>query len=151
MATKVSPIPEGYHTVTPVLTVQGAAKLIDFLKQAFDAKETFRLDGPNGTVMHAEVKIGDSMVMVGEATDQWKPVQATVALYLQDADRWYQRALRAGATSVREPSDQVYGDRSAGVKDFAGNHWWLHTHIEDVSPEEIKKRAETWMKQQKGC
>ncbi len=151
MTTKVNPIPEGYHTVTPVLTVQGATKLIDFMRQAFDAKETFRLDGPNGSVMHAEVKIGDSMVMVGEATDQWKPVQATIALYLQDTDAWYQRALRAGATSVREPSDQFYGDRSAGVKDFAGNHWWIHTHIEDVSPEEIKKRAETWMKQQKGC
>ena len=151
MTTKVNPIPDGYHTVTPVLTVQGAAKLIDFLKQAFDAKETSRLDGPNGTVMHAEVKIGDSMVMVGEATDQWKPMHATVALYVQDADAWYKRALQAGATSVREPSDQFYGDRSAGVKDFAGNHWWIHTHIEDVSPEEIKKRAETWMKQQKGC
>jgi uncharacterized glyoxalase superfamily protein PhnB len=151
MTTKVSPIPEGYHTVTPVMTVQGAVKLIDFMKQAFDAKEMYRLDGPNGTVMHAEVKIGDSMVMVGEASDQWKPIQATVALYVQDTDGWYQRALRAGAISVREPSDQFYGDRSAGVKDFAGNHWWIHTHIEDVPAEEIKKRAETWMKQQKGC
>jgi len=151
MATKVNPIPNGYHTVTPVLTVHGAAKLMDFLKQAFDAKETYRLDGPNGTVMHAEMKIVDSMVMVGEATDQWKPMQATVALYVEDADAWYQRALRAGATSVREPSDQFYGDRSAGGKDFAGNHWWIHTHIEDVPPEEIKKRADVWMKQQKGC
>jgi uncharacterized glyoxalase superfamily protein PhnB len=99
--------------------------------------------------MHAEVKIGDSMVMVGEATDQWKPIQVTVALYVEDADAWYKRALRAGAASVREPSDQFYGDRSAGVKDFAGNQWWIHTHIEDVTPEEIKKRAEVWMKQQK--
>lgn len=149
MATKVNPIPDGYHTVTPVLTVQEAAKLIDFLKQAFNAKEMYRLDGPNGTVMHAEVKIGDSMVMVGEATDQWKPMPATVALYLENTDGWYHRALRAGASSVREPSDQFYGDRSAGVKDFAGNHWWIHTHIEDVPPEEIKKRAEVWVKQQK--
>lgn len=151
MATKVNPIPEGYHTVTPVLTVQGSAKLIDFLKQAFDAKEMYRLDGPNGTVMHAELQIGDSMLMVGEATDQWKPMPAAVALYVKDADQWYKRALGAGATSVREPSDQFYGDRSAGVKDFAGNHWWIHTHIEDVPHEEIKKRAEVWMKQQKGC
>lgn len=151
MATKANLIPEGYHTVTPVLTVQGAAKLIDFLKQAFDAKETYRLDSPNGTVMHAEIQIGDSMVMVGEATDQWKLMPATVALYVEDTDGWYQRALRAGATSVREPDDQFYGDRSAGVKDFAGNHWWIHTHIEDVPPEEIKKRAELWMKQQKSC
>ena len=145
----VKPIPDGYHTVTPVLTVHGAAKLIEFLKQAFDAKETYRLAGPDGSVMHAEVKIGDSMVMVGEATDQWKPIQVTVALYVEDADAWYKRALRAGAASVREPSDQFYGDRSAGVKDFAGNQWWIHTHIEDVTPEEIKKRAEVWMKQRK--
>ncbi len=126
-------------------------KVDGLLKTSLRAKETYRLDGPNGTMMHAEMKIVDSMVMVGEATDQWKPMQATVALYVEDADAWYQRALRAGATSVREPSDQFYGDRSAGVKDFAGNHWWIHTHIEDVPPEEIKKRAETWMKQQKGC
>ncbi len=147
MATKAKPIPTGYHTVTPVLTVHGAAKLIDFLKQAFDAKETFRLPGPDGAVIHAEVKIGDSMIMLGEATDQWKPMPATVALYVEDADAWYQRALRTGATSVREPSDQFYGDRSAGVKDFAGNHWWIHTRIEDVPPDEIRKRAEVWMKQ----
>ena len=149
MATKATPIPKGYHTVTPVLTVHGAAKLIEFLKQAFDAKETYRLPGPNGEVMHAEVKIGDSMVMVGEATDQWKPMPATIALYVEDTDAWYKRALQAGATSVREPSDQFYGDRSAGVKDSAGNRWWIHTHIEDVPPDEIKKRAEAWMKQQK--
>ncbi|MFY4730039.1 VOC family protein [Nitrospira sp. BLG_2] len=147
MGTKAKPIPTGYHTVTPVLTVHGAAKLIDFLKQAFDAKETFRLPGPDGAVIHAEVKIGDSMIMLGEATDQWKPMPATVALYVEDADAWYQRALRTGATSVREPSDQFYGDRSAGVKDFAGNHWWIHTRIEDVPPDEIRKRAEVWMKQ----
>jgi uncharacterized glyoxalase superfamily protein PhnB len=149
MAAKVNPIPEGFHTVTPVLTVQGAAKLIDFLKQAFDAEELYRLDGPNSTVLHAEVKIGDSMIMVGEATDQWKPMQVAVALYVRDADEWYRRALRAGATSVREPSDQFYGDRSAGVKDFAGNHWWIHTHIENVPPDEVKRRAEVRMKQQK--
>ncbi|MGH7233017.1 MAG: VOC family protein [Nitrospiraceae bacterium] len=144
----VKPIPDGYHTVTPVLTVQGAAKLIEFLKQAFDAKEIYRLAGPDSSVMHAEVKIGDSMVMLGEATDEWKPMPAKIALYMKDTDAWYKRALRAGATSVREPSDQFYGDRSAGVKDFAGNQWWIHTHIEDVPPEEIKKRAEAWMKQQ---
>jgi PhnB protein len=148
MATKTTPIPKGYHTVTPVLTVHGAAKLIEFLTQAFDAKETYRLPGPNGEVMHAEVKIGDSMVMVGEATDHWKPMPATIALYVEDTDAWYKRALQAGATSVREPSDQFYGDRSAGVKDSAGNQWWIHTHIEDVPPEELQKRAEVWMKQQ---
>lgn len=144
----VKPIREGYHTVTPLLTVRGAAKLIDFLTQAFDAKEIYRLAGPDGAVMHAEGKIGNSMVMLGEANDEWKVMPARIALYVEHADALYKRALEAGATSVKEPSDQFYGDRSAGVKDFAGNQWWIHTHIEDVSPEEIKKRADLWMKQQ---
>lgn len=103
------------------------------------------------SVMHAEVKIGNSMVMLGEATEQWRPMPDKIALYVEHADAWYKRALEAGATSVKEPSDQFSGDRGAGVQDFAGNHWWIHTHIEDVSPEEIKKRAESWMKQQKNC
>ena len=145
----IKPIPDGYHTVTPVLTVEGAAKLIEFLKQAFDAKETYRLEGPNGSVMHAQIKIGDSMVMLGEASEKCKPTPATMALYVENADAWYKRALNAGAVSEREPSDQFYGDRSAGVKDFAGNQWWIHTHIEDVPHEEIKKRAEVWMKEQR--
>ncbi len=144
----VKPIREGYHTVTPVLTVQGAAKLIDFLTQAFDAKEIYRLAGPAGAVMHAEVKIGNSMVMLDEANDECTVMPARIVLYVEHADALYKRALEAGATSVREPSDQFYGDRSAGVKDFVGNQWWIHTHIEDVSPEEIKKRADLWMKQQ---
>jgi uncharacterized glyoxalase superfamily protein PhnB len=145
----VKPIPDGYHTVTLVLTVQGASKLIEFLEQAFDAKETYRLDGPNGSILHAEIQIGDSRVMLGEASEQCQPMPATMALYVEDADAWYERALKAGATSVREPADQFYGDRSAGVKDFAGNQWWIHTHIEDVPHEEIKKRAEVWMKEQR--
>ena len=88
----VKPIPEGYHTVTPVLTVQGAGKLIEFLKQAFDAKEMYRLPGPDGAVMHAEVKIVNSMVMLGEATEQWKPMPAKIALYVEHTDAWYKRA-----------------------------------------------------------
>jgi uncharacterized glyoxalase superfamily protein PhnB len=148
MATKATPIPKGYHTVTPVLTVHGAADLIEFLKRAFNAQEIYRLPAPDGKVMHAEVKIGDSMVMLGEATDQYKPTPATIALYVEDADAWYKRAVQAGATSVREPTDQFYGDRSGGVKDSAGNHWWIHTHVEDVPPEELQKRAEAWMKRQ---
>jgi PhnB protein len=145
----IKPIPDGYHTVTPVLTVEGAAKLIEFLKQAFDAKEMYRLEGPNGSVMHAQIKIGDSMVMVGEASEKYKPRPATMALYVENTDAWYKRALKAGGVSEREPSDQFYGDRSAGVTDFAGNQWWIHTHIEDVPHEEIKKRAEVWMKEQR--
>jgi uncharacterized glyoxalase superfamily protein PhnB len=142
------PIPDGYHAVTPYLVVQGAAQLIDFLKQAFDAQETFRMSKPDGTIMHAEVKIGDSFIMLGEASEPWKPMPSAIYLYVNDADLVYQRALKAGATSVREPADQFYGDRHGGVKDPYGNMWWIATHKEDVPPEELKKRAEAFMKQQ---
>jgi uncharacterized glyoxalase superfamily protein PhnB len=147
MPSQIKSIPEGYHTVTPHLIVQGAPKLLDFLKQAFDAKEKYSLTGPDGAIMHAEVKIGDSMVMIGEAMGEWKAMPASIALYTDNADALYKRALEAGATSIREPADQFYGDRSGGVKDPAGNHWWIATHIEDVSPDELKKRAEEWLKQ----
>ena len=147
MTSHIKSVPEGYHTITPHLIVQGAPKLLDFLKQAFDAKEKYSLTGPDGAIMHAEVKIGDSMVMIGEAMGEWKAMPASIALYTDNADAIYKRALEAGATSIREPADQFYGDRSGGVKDPAGNHWWIATHIEDVSPDELKKRAEEWMKQ----
>ena len=147
MPSQTKSIPEGYHTVTPHLIVQGAPKLLDFLKQAFDAKEKYSLTGPDGAIMHAEVKIGDSIVMIGEAMGEWKAMPASIALYTDNADALYKRALEAGATPIREPADQFYGDRSGGVKDPAGNHWWIATHIEDVPPDELKKRAEEWMKQ----
>lgn len=142
------PIPEGYHTVTPYLVVEGAAKLIDFLKQAFDAEETFRMPMPDGSIMHAEVKIGDSMVMMGEASEKWKAMPCAIYLYVNDADAVYKRALKAVATSTMEPSDQFYGDRQGGVKDPSGNTWWIATHKEDVSADELKKRTEEFMKQQ---
>jgi len=145
----VKPIPDGYHSVTPYLIVQGVAKLIDFLKQAFDAKEIERMAGPDGTVMHAEVRIGDSVVMMGEARGESKPMPAALYLYVNDTDVTYRRALQAGATSLKEPADQFYGDRSGGVKDPAGNQWWIATRKEDVSPEELARRAETYMKQQR--
>src|SRR5690348_8345745 len=96
MAAKVKPIPDGYHTVTPMLNVENAAKQIEFIKQAFDAEEIYQLQDASGRVMHAEVKIGDSMVMVGGATNECKPMPATIVLYVEDADAWYARALRAG-------------------------------------------------------
>jgi len=143
----VKPIPDGYHAVTPYLTVQGVPKLIDFLKQAFEAQEIERMTQPDGTIGHAEVRIGDSVVMMGEARDEWKPMPSGIYLYVNDTDAVYKRALQAGATSIMEPADQFYGDRSAGVKDSSGNHWWIATHKEDVSPEELKKRAQAAMKQ----
>ncbi len=139
----VKPIPDGYHSVTPYLTVEGAAKLIDFLVEAFGAEETFRMGPTGGPVMHAEVRIGDSMVMVGDATgaEFAQPTRASIHLYVSDVDGVYKKALSAGGTSLREPADQFYGDRSAGVSDAFGNQWWIATHIEDVPPEEMEKRA----------
>jgi PhnB protein len=109
----VKPIPEGYHTVTPYLTVQGAAKLIKFLKQAFEAQETERITQPNGTIGHAEVRIGDSVVMMTDSAGERKPMPSAMYLYVHDTDATYKRALQAGATSMMEPADQFYGDRGA--------------------------------------
>jgi PhnB protein len=142
------PIPSGFHTVTPYLTVQGANKLIDFLKQAFDAKEIERMPGPDGTVGHAQLQIGDSMVMMGEASGQMKPMNCMIYLYVNDADALYKRALQAGGTSATEMTDQFYGDRSGAVKDPSGNVWWIATHKEDVPREEMKKRMEAHMQKQ---
>ena len=99
------------------------------------------MPGPGGAIMHAEMRIGDTMVMLSDATPENPPMPIMIHLYVEDADRVYKRALAAGASSLREPADQFYGDRSAGVKDAFGNQWWLATHIEDVSPQELQKRA----------
>jgi uncharacterized glyoxalase superfamily protein PhnB len=136
----VKPIPDGYHSVTPYLVVNGAAQLIDFMKNVMGAEERFRMDAPNG-IGHAEVQVGDSMVMLADANDMQPPRPAMVHVYLPDADAAYQRALAAGAKSLREPADQFYGDRSAGVEDRFGNQWWFATHIEDVPPDEMERRA----------
>jgi PhnB protein len=145
----VKPIPDGYHSVTPSLMVQGVAALIDFLKQAFGADEIFRMPRPDGAIMHAEVKIGDSMIMMGEAMGEHQPMPGSIYLYVNDADAVYQHALQAGATTMMEPGDQFWGDRQAGIKDPVGNFWWIATHKEDVSPEELAKRAEAYMAQQR--
>jgi PhnB protein len=131
-ASPVKPIPDGHHVVTPYLIVEGAERVLDFMKRVFDAKETLRVDGPDGTIGHAELRIGDSMVMLGNAGGPWKPIPASLHIYVADVDATYHKALAAGATSVREPADQPYGDRSAGVRDATGNTWWLARHIADV-------------------
>ena len=143
MAVKAKP--DGYHAVTPYLVVDGAARLIDFLEEVFDAQEVERLAAPGGRIGHAELRIGDSVVMLGDAHGEHKPLQTMLYVYVDDADAIYQRALAAGATSVQAPVDQFYGDRSGGVKDAFGNLWWIATHIEDVPPAELKRRAEAAM------
>lgn len=136
----VKPIPEGFHTVTPYLLVRDAAKLIDFAKKAFDAREVFRETMGEGLV-HANLLIGDSMVMIGDAPERVEPMPCMLYLYVKDADAAYKKAVAAGAVSVSEPRDEFYGDRSGGVKDAFGNQWWLATHVEDVSPSELAARA----------
>ena len=135
----VKPVPEGYHSVTPYLVVNGAARLIEFMKDVFGAEETFRMGGD--TIMHAEVRLGDSVIMLGDANPEHPPRATMLHIYLPDADAAYRRALAAGAKSVREPADQFYGDRSGAFVDEFGNHWWVATHIEDVPPDEMERRA----------
>lgn len=136
----VKPIPEGYHTVTPYLIVPDVEGQIAFLKEAFDAEERSISRDGEGHIMHAEVKIGDSVLMMGESNDNLPPMPAMLHLYLEDVDAAYERAVAAGAASLREPTDEFYGDRAGGVQDAYGNQWWLATHVEDVSEEEMVRR-----------
>ena len=141
-AVPVKAIPEGYHSVTPYLVVQGAGKLIDFMKAAFGAREMFRMPGPDGKIGHAEMRVGNSMVMLADAQGPWKAMPTTLQLYVEDVDAVYARAIAAGGTSLSEPTDQFYGDRRGGVQDICGNSWWVATHIEDVSMDEMQRRQE---------
>lgn len=143
----VKTIPDGYHSVNAYLVVPGVAQLIDFLIQAFEAEETERMSRPDGAVMHAEVRIGDSTIMMGEPMGgDWKAMPCALYLYIEDVDAAYHRAVAAGATSVMEPADQFYGDRNATVRDASGNMWCIAAHKEDVAPEELQRRAEEAMK-----
>jgi PhnB protein len=138
----VRPVPEGFHTVTSYLTVGGVSKLIDFIQKAFDGRLIERIDGPGGTVGHAEMRIGDSIVMMGDPHDKWPARPCNLYLYVPDVDAVYRRAIEAGGKSVSELRNQFYGDRSGGVEDPSGNTWWIATHIEDVPPDELRRRME---------
>jgi len=152
---KVKPIPEGYHTITPYLMIQGAAQAIEFYKQAFAAEEVMRIPMPEGKVGHAELMIGDSKIMLADecpemggkspATFGGSPV--TIHLYVEDVDQVVERAVKAGATLKRPVQNQFYGDRAGAVTDPFGHEWYVATHVEDVLPEELEKRAAEAMKQ----
>jgi len=135
-------IPDGFGTVTPYLVVDGLADVTDFLKRAFDAREIDRMTQPGGRIMHAEVKIGDSMIMMGEPTGESQARPSNLYVYVPDVDATYRCAIEAGGKSLGEPRDQFYGDRSGGVQDPSGNSWWIATHKEDVSRDEILRRAQ---------
>ncbi len=145
----VKPIPDGYPTLTPYLGVDGAADAIAFYIEAFGAKERMRMDGPDGKVGHAELEIGDGLVMLADEhpeMDVFGPksiggTPVTVSMYVEDVDAVVERAVAAGATVLRPVEDQFYGDRLGQIEDPFGHRWAIATHIEDVSPEEMGRRA----------
>jgi PhnB protein len=138
----VKPIPEGYRTYTPYYVVDGATEFIQFLQKAFGAEETFRMPAPGGRIGHAEVRIGDSILMLADPHPPENPArQMHGVLYVTDVDQVFKTAVAAGGKGVRKPENMFYGDRMAGVVDKWGNYWSIATHVEDVSPEEMKRRA----------
>jgi PhnB protein len=148
MASKVKPIPEGYHAVTPYLCIREAEKALDFYARAFGAKEKVRMPGPDGKVMHAEILIGDSMVMLGEENPQQNAksplafggTPVSIMLYVPDVDAVFKKATTAGAKADAPPADMFWGDRYGKLTDPFGHSWGIATHVEDVTPEEMKKR-----------
>ena len=136
----VKPVPEGYRTVTPYLIVTDADALLRFMTAALQGQIVEAHRTPDGRVLHADVMIGDSHVMLGQASEKWQAKPGAVLLYVPDADATYSAALAAGGTSVQEMTTQFYGDRSGGVEDPSGVTWWISTHVEDVAPDEMERR-----------
>lgn len=149
MKKKVTPVAEGFHTATPYLITANAAKAIEFYKEVFGATELARLSTPDGKVGHAEIQIGDSRIMLADECPAWEALSPQtvggspvfIMLYLEDVDAVVSRAVAAGAKLFKPVADQFYGDRSGAITDPFGHKWTVATHIEDVSPEEMKRRA----------
>lgn len=148
MSNKVSPIPAGYHRITPYLIVKGAAAAIDFYKKAFDATEIMRMPQADGRVGHSEIKVGDAVVMLADEFPEMNIVgpktlgntTVGVLLYVEDADATFNKAVTLGAKVMKPMADQIYGDRSGTLEDPFGHKWTVATHKEDVTPEEMKRR-----------
>jgi len=140
MSTPVKPKPDGYQSVIPYLLADDASALIEFMKRTFDAQEMLRFTNPDGSIGHTELRIGDSVVMLSQARGEWKAMPCMVYVYAPDVDAVYRRGIEAGAKSLSEPKDQFYGDRTAGLQDAAGNQWFVGTHVEDLSDEELQRR-----------
>jgi len=145
---KVSPIPKGYRVVTPYLAIQGAGQAIEFYKKAFGAKERLRMNGPDGKVGHAELLIGDCVVMMADefpgmntSPSTLKGTTVNLMVYVKDVDAAFQNAVKLGAHPVFPPEDKFYGDRAGVISDPFGHVWCLATHVEDVPPKEMAKRA----------
>ncbi len=152
MTAQTKKIPDGYHTVTPYLVITNAGKAIDFYKEAFGAVESVRLLTPDGKVMHAEIRIGDSPIMLCDENRDWNSLgpltiggtAVSIMLYVEDVDKVVNGAVAAGATLQMPVADQFWGDRMGSVSDPFGHKWSIATHTEDVSPEEIRKRAKAF-------
>ena len=137
----VKPIPDGYRTITPYLLVEGVTVLAEYLVNAFGAEEKCRLGRPNGGVMHMELRVGDSMIMMGEPNEAFGAMPSSIFLYVEDCDAVYERAIKAGGVSVMPVTDMRHaGERYGGVKDPTGNIWWIATHVEDLDIDEQKRR-----------
>jgi uncharacterized glyoxalase superfamily protein PhnB len=134
--------PSGYHTVTPYLVVDGAERLIAFIVDVLGGTESMRLPGPDGRIGHAEIRVGDSVLMLADAPSPEEITMAMLHVYVPDSDATYARAMAAGATSLREPQNEFYGDRMSGIQDAMGNKWYFATHFEDVSDDEMARRAD---------
>ena len=142
--------PEGYFDVTPYIVVDGADKLIDFMTQAFGAKERMRMPGPGGKVGHAEMEIGDSVIMLADSAtaENNRTATAMINLYVKDSDATFKEAVAAGATVDQDLETKFYGDRGGSVTDSWGNLWFISTQVEDVPPEEMEQRAKDFMAKQ---
>jgi uncharacterized glyoxalase superfamily protein PhnB len=138
----VKPIPDGYTAVTPYLIARDVDKILDFVKAAFGATVADVHRDGSGRVMHADVTIGGAHIMMGQANEKWPERLGSIHLYVPDADATYRAALAAGARSLYEVTTHFYGDRSGGVEDPAGMAWWISTHVEDVSPDEMERRMQ---------
>ena len=146
---KVNPIPEGYHSVTPYLRIKGAADAIEFYKKVFGATELFRMPGPGGKIGHAEIKIGNSPIMLADEYPEMEFVSPQtlggtpigLMIYVDDVDTMFKQAITAGAKEIKPLENQFYGDRSGTLKDPYGHVWTVATHVEDVAPEELERRA----------
>jgi PhnB protein len=155
MPNAVRPIPEGYHSITPQLTCRDAGRAIDFYKSVFGAQEIMRMSGPGGKIMHAELKLGDSRFMLNDETPGMSVAPSASAsmqpsslfVYTEDVDALHKRALHAGAREDMAPSDMFWGDRFGKFTDPFGHQWGIATHVEDVAPEEMKRRSEEMTKQ----
>jgi uncharacterized glyoxalase superfamily protein PhnB len=135
-----NPIRKGFRTITPYLFAQNASRLIEFIAKAFNGEEIYRKERPDGAIIHAEMRIGDSMLMLGEATPQFGVMPTSIYLYVADSDSVYHKALEAGGVSAFPIMTLPNGERYGGVKDVCGNIWWIATHVEDVPPEEEERR-----------